>query len=231
MKTSIRSQLPFLALALALVAGCHASAKLPQGADVEGLTPRGDRLATVNPMDVVVLPIENPNELADLPLEQLRADFHELLVTRRYSPLGLEYTDRRVVDAFYTPGDLQEQAVLKVVITGWDTSAWAARSRLLVEADVWLLDARDPRPEAALWGGHVSRRISMAGEAGATTGPKGLYQRAVRRFVEDVLASLPARDPRGRSGGLGPRGGLRGPAARFRDGGPPPPVESSKGRG
>jgi len=191
-----------LTLALTAVlatAACANTNKPPRGYDNESLVT--GRLAEVNPVDVVVLPIENLTERTDLPLEAMRADFHTGLVKRRYSPLGLEYVDARVmvedasvIEAAYEPGALQENAVFQVSILEWDDHLLDSHGRLEVTALVHLLDAQNGSGEA-LWGGTVTRRIDVNLERATSTGGK-LELRATGKFVEDVLASLPPRDPR-----------------------------------
>ena len=184
-----------LTLALTAVlatAACANTNKPPRGYDNESLVT--GRLAEVNPVDVVVLPIENLTERTDLPLEAMRADFHTGLVKRRYSPLGIEYVDARVIEAAYQPGALQENAVFQVSILEWDDHLLESHGRLEVTALVHLLDAENGSGEA-LWGGTVTRKIDVNLERATSTGGK-LELRATGKFVEDVLASLPPRDPR-----------------------------------
>jgi hypothetical protein len=190
------------ALALSLVgltfssalASCGSTHKV-RGADNEGLS--AGRLATVNPLEIVVPRIENQSSVTGLPLDSMRSKFHAGLVKLRYTPLALDYVDRsaNVVDASYRPGELGEQATLRVVLTGWDDSLWKSRSRLVVDADVYLLDAREPELTKALWGGHVTRTIDLSKQAAAIPTSGALLERAVTEFVDGVLASLPARNP------------------------------------
>ncbi len=180
-------------LSSALV-GCGATHKV-RGADNEGLST--GRLASVNPLEIVVPRIENQSSVSGLPLDSMRAKFHAGLVKLRYTPLALDYVDRNanVVDASYRPGELGEQATLRIVLTGWDDSLWKSRSRLVVDADVYLLDAREPELTKALWGGHVTRTIDLSKQTAAVPTAGVLLDRAVTEFVDGVLASLPARNP------------------------------------
>lgn len=182
------------AVAGSAVSGCASSHKV-RGADNEGLST--GRLATVNPLEVVVPPIENQSGRDGLPLDALRTRFHSGLVKLRYTPLALDYVDRNAsaVEASYRPGALGEQASLRVVLTGWDDSLWKSRSRLVVDADVYLLDAREPELSRALWGGHVTRTIDLSRQAAALPTAGAMLDRAVAEFVDGVLASLPARNP------------------------------------
>lgn len=178
----------------AAVSGCASSHKV-RGADNEGLST--GRLAAVNPLEVVVPPIENQSGRDGLPLAALRERFHSGLVKLRYTPLAIDYVDRNAgpVEASYRPGALGEQASLRIVLTGWDDSLWKSRSRLVVDADVYLLDAREPELTRALWGGHVTRTIDLSRQAAALPTAGAMLDRAVTEFVDGVLASLPARNP------------------------------------
>lgn len=182
-----------LAFALAPLAAC-ASTKPPPEAYNEGLEARRD-LAAVNPADVVVLPIENQTGRSGLPLDHMRKQFHEGLVKLRYSPLALDYVDSKVVDATYTPGELREEGIFRVFLTGWDDSNWGTRGRLVIDADVYLLDANRPEVGSALWGGHVQRVMEMGQAREIAATERALMERTIERYVSEVLASLPARDP------------------------------------
>jgi hypothetical protein len=190
-KTTARTLLIALTAVLATTS-CETTNKPPRGYDNEALVT--GRLAQVNPVDVVVLPIDNRTERTDLPLEALRAQFHAGLVKRRYSPLGLEYVDARAVEAAYQPGSLQEQGVFQVSILEWNDRSLETHGRLEVLALVHLLDASGGSGEA-LWGGTVTRKVDVNLERATAPGTR-LPELAASKFVEDVLASLPPRDPR-----------------------------------
>jgi hypothetical protein len=190
---------PALALSLGLCAltafaACKTT-RVPLGAGNDGIST--GRLATVNPLEVVVQRVENQSGVAGVPLDAIRARFHSGLVKARYTPLALEYVDRnaRAVEAGYKPGELGEQATLRVVITGWDDSQWRSRSRLVVDAEVYLLDANEPELTKALWGGHVSRTVDLSRQAAVAPTANDLIDRAVAAFVDGVLDSLPPRNP------------------------------------
>lgn len=152
-------------------------------------------LATVNPLDIVVLPIQNNTGREGLPLAELRQAFHAGLVRQKYSPLSLAYVDSRVVEAAYTPGELQEQAILQIFINNWDDSQWRSMSRLRVQAEVYLLDSRNPDPRQPLWGGKVDRRVDIATAAPGLPNSAAALNHAVEEFTQSVLASLPPRNP------------------------------------
>lgn len=195
--STCRPRRPLLLLAPALVAalaaGCTTAPKLPPGADNPGLVAHD--LKSVNPLDVAVLRVENQTGLEGLPLDSLRQSFHAGLVERHYSPLALDYVDGRATEASYQPGSSDEHAVLKVVLTGWNDRMWKSHARLVIDADVWLLDASKPSTEGALWGGHVSRTMEMGRLRDVTAGDGPLLERTVSDFASEVLASLPARRP------------------------------------
>lgn len=183
-----------LAFVAAFAAACAAPPR-QRGIDNEGLVV--GRLKTVNPLEVVVPPIENHTGKAGLPLGALRTEFQEGLVALRYSPLALDFVDRtaRASEASYRPGTLGEQATLRVVLTGWDTSRWASHASLVVDADVYMLDAAEPDTAKALWGGHATRSIDLSAQRTTFISEAAMLQRAVELAVDGILASLPARDP------------------------------------
>ena len=180
----------FSALIL-FVSSCQDTPKPPRGYDNLGLD--AGTLSEVNPTDFVVLPVENATG-RDVPVDELRVGFHAGLVRLRYSPLALDYVDaNRPVEASYAPGQLSEEAALKVVITGWDDSRWATHSRLIIDAEVHVLDGVTG---ASIWGGHVTRRVDVVKDLPRSALNRTLLSRALDEFVGDVLASLPPRDPR-----------------------------------
>ncbi len=152
-------------------------------------------LTQTNPLDVVVLPIQNNTGREGLPLAELRSAFHAGLVRQKYSPLALDFVDEHAVEAAYTPGKLEEQAILQISINGWDDSQWRSMSRLRVQAEIYLLDARNPDPKQPLWGGKVDRRVELAQDSPGLANQAAFMKRAIEKFTEDVLASLPARNP------------------------------------
>jgi hypothetical protein len=184
----------FLALFVSASAfqGCGPT-RPPKGIDNPDLITGS--LAQANPLDVVVLPIQNNTGRSGLPLEELRRQFHAGLVRQKYSPLSLAFVDERAVEAAYTPGTLEEEAILQVIINGWDDSQVRTMSRLQVQAEVYLLDPKNPDPRQPLWGGKVDRRVDLAPTSTTLSSPKAFMDAAVKQFVEDVLASLPPRNP------------------------------------
>jgi hypothetical protein len=152
-------------------------------------------LSQVNPLDIVVLPIQNNTGRANLPLTQLRQAFHAGMVRQKYSPLSLEFVDARVVEAAYTPGDLKEQAILQIFINKWDDTQWHSLARLHIEAEVYLLDSKQPDQRQPLWGGKVDRFIDLGREMQGLPNPNAAMTRAIQEFTDSVLGSLPARNP------------------------------------
>jgi hypothetical protein len=176
-----------------LLAACSATPP-PRGATQENLAAR--RLSAVQPVEVVVMPIESRVEGANVPVQDLRDEFQRGLVQRRYSPLALEFVDQhRTAEATYNPGTLGEQAVLRVVITGWDASRWRSFATLVIDADVHLLDAASPETSNALWGGHASRKIDLSRQRDTFLSERAMLDRAVAMFVDEVLGTLPPRNP------------------------------------
>lgn len=190
----IPSFLSAAALALLTVSSaCRSTAVLPPGADNPGLA--AGNLRSANPLDVAVLAIENKTGREGLPTAELRERIHAGLVERHYSPLALDYVDRKATEASYRPGASNENAVLKFVLTRWDDALWRSHSKLTIEGEIWLLDAENPSTAQALWGGKVERRMDMARERQVFASEAALMTRTLTDFTEAVLASLPARNP------------------------------------
>ena len=179
-----------LAVALALSA-CNDLPKRP-GSTVE--TVSSARLEKKNPVDVVVAPVENATGRKGVPVAALREAFQDGLVKRRYSPLALEYVDRKVVNAAYRPGLLQEEAVLQVVIEGWDDSLWESRGAITVKARARMLDAEDPAA-GQLWVGSVDHRFDFGSKQDQLISADARLRFACDQIAAEILAALPARNP------------------------------------
>ncbi len=183
-----------LGAAIVLAAGCQSPAMLPAGADNPGLV-TSPRLKQENPLEIVVLPVENQTGRGGLPLEALRKHLHAALVGRGYTPLALDYVDAKTSEAVYRPGSTGEEGLLKLVVTGWNDTYWRTHSRLIIDSELWLLEPKNPTTADALFGGHVQRRLEMGDERKEVVDDAALLDRALSRFATEALASLPARNP------------------------------------
>lgn len=190
---TLSASVGLLVLGLISSSACQSTAVLPPGADNPGLT--SGNLRSTNPLDVAVLNVENTTGREDLPTLELRKLMHQGLVERHYSPLGLEYVDRKTTEASYRPGASNENAILQVVITGWNDINWRTHATLTIDADIWLMDSERPTTSQALWGGHVSRNLDMSRERTVLATEKALMTATLEQFTSSVLASLPARNP------------------------------------
>ena len=177
------------AACIVVVTGCN---QLPpqRGEHVQSVS--SDKLEQKNPVEVVVAPVQNATGDDTVPIVALREAFQAGLVRRRYSPLALEYVDRKVVDATYTPGSLQESAVLLVEIESWDTSHFETRAALLVKARARLVDAENPA-NGELWSGTIDHRFDLEGEREKYTSRDAFVRYACGCVADELLAALPAR--------------------------------------
>ena len=185
-----------LALSAVLVSACETTptARAPRAKpELESFSFDDSDVARANPLDVVVLPIESRVGRSDLPLEDIRTSIARGLVRLRYSPLAFGYVDARTVDAAYTPGELEEQATLKIVITAWDDSLWSSHARIDVKATVDMVDAR--RSGESLWGGPVITTVDLNPRREVFATNDALVNAACEQLADKILASLPARRP------------------------------------
>lgn len=188
--------------ALALLAGCQTQPTL-RGSNVQ-VTQEG-RVAVTNPADIAVAPVERVAAAGSLPEQPLRVAAQHALVKKRYSPLSLKQVDGAMVGlepAAYRPGMLREEAVLELVVHGWNDTLWSTRYTLTVDVEARLVEP-DAAPGVALWGARLSQRFDFTAEAQDATTDEGLMQLACDRILEELLSKLPARDAQ-----PGPRGGL-----------------------
>jgi hypothetical protein len=177
-------------LLAATLASCN---DLPRRRGTAVETASAAKLEQKSPVDIVVAPIENTTGRKDVPLATLREAFEKGLVRRRYSPLATEYVDRRVVNAAYAPGSLQEEAVLQVTIETWDTTLLESRGSLIVKARARMLDAQEPT-NGQLWGGAIDHRFDLQANKEQFSTTQAMMQYACEKVVEEILAALPARN-------------------------------------
>ncbi len=176
------------ACGLALTAGCHTLPE-PPGFHVEVL--HQGTLEEVQPIDIVVLPIIDDSGTGEVPKKELRDAFYTTLPRRRYSPLSLEYVDRRVVEASYNPGMLQEDAALKVMVREWDLSRWTSHARLTVVVEAWMESLEGEK----LWGGRLSKTLNLKQERERHETSYQAFQLACHLIAEELLEVMPARSP------------------------------------
>jgi hypothetical protein len=157
-----------------------------------GIGTRGEgavKIMESAPIDIAVLPVVN-NAGKNVPEKVLRASFQQGLVERRYSPLALEYVDRNISEASYSPGASQEQAVCTIEITRWDTSLWETHNALQVDLVVRIVDAVSG---GELWKGSVDQRFDLGAQIENLPTETQRIQRACDILSAEVLQKLPVR--------------------------------------
>jgi hypothetical protein len=176
---------------LVLAAACRHIPERP-GRHVEVLsTPNAQPLTLV---DIAVMPVENLTGEADLPLEDMRAEFQAGLVRLRYSPLSLAYVDRSLADATYTKGSLREEGIFQVTLHAWDETSLRAHGVVQVDCEARLIDPYLPETEAALWHGHLARPIQLGSDRSIHSIAR-LRKEALVAMVEELLGAVPPRIP------------------------------------
>jgi len=160
-----------------------------------GVVPKTDpQLAEHTPIEIAVLPVVNKTE-GNIPAADLRESFFEALVGRRYSPLALDFVDRHVVDAGYTPGASSEQAVLRVDVERWDTSLWKSHNAILVKLTAHLIGSADAA-RGELWSGEVDKRFDFGSDADQFATDTARMSWVCHQVANAVLSRLPARVPK-----------------------------------
>lgn len=179
----------FAASALLVASGCYSTPPRPSGSTVQ--TSSSPRLEVQSPIDVAIAPLQN-GVGRSVPEAALRRAFQKSLVKRRYSPLALDVVDARVVEAGYTPGSLQEGAVLQAKVERWDTSLWESRGAITATIKVELVDANDPAH--VLWSGSVADRRFDFPEIHSQFNNDGERSQHVCDMVaRELLDALPSR--------------------------------------
>ena len=181
--------------ALALAAALVACNELPKQRGQKVATTSNAALEKKNPIDVVVAPVVDASTIksrTEVPLADLREAFQKGLVRRRYSPLALDYVDKKVVEAAYPIGALKEEAVLQVTIESWDATLLDTRGALITRVRARLLDAVDPG-RAQLWQGTIDHRFDFEGQRDKFNSRAAFTDYICDRIAEEVLAALPPR--------------------------------------
>ena len=151
------------------------------------------RVQKESPIEVAVAPIINASG-ANVPMNDLRSSFTKELVVRRYSPLSIEYVDRKVVDASYTPGSAQESATLRITVERWDTSLWSTHGAITARMTASLIDARSG--SEVLWSATADQRYDFMQQNAQLTTESSRIRMACDEIAADLLARLPARTAR-----------------------------------
>lgn len=152
-----------------------------------------ERVQTQSPIEVAVAPVVNASG-ASLPSSELRSSFQTELVDRRYSPLALDFVDRKVVDAAYTPGAAQENATLLITVEKWDTSLWSTHGAITTRMTASLLDAKGAGE--VLWSATTDQRYDFLQQNEHLSTEGARVKNACDAIAADLLARLPARTPR-----------------------------------
>jgi len=188
---------PFLLLALGastlFATGCQTQPRIA-GARVK-VQPEG-RLASVNPSDIAIAPVEVVAPSAAIPTEALRRSAGGFLPRKRYSPLRLENVDNAMVGtepASYRAGALREDAVLELTVHAWDASLWGVRRTLTVDVEARFVEP-GRASGAPLWTGRLSQRFDFTGLERGASDDGTLLQLACDQIMAELLAPLPARD-------------------------------------
>jgi hypothetical protein len=197
--TIVRST-PLLLLA-AMLASCQV-ARPPGPISTMKTAPE---LATLNPADIAVLPVEDAVPGAPLKTltRHMEQRLHQGLIERRYSPISLSKV-HAVIDAESTggaspslaklKGKFLEQALLVTKVTQWDERAMFSDGRVRVAAEVKLLDSGTL---ANLWSGSYELEVKLTGSTSAGQDPMELREEVINRFVPRLLEELPERRPTG----------------------------------
>ncbi len=178
-----------LALFLGLTLGCRQLPK-ERGARVQVISSSG--LAELNPNDVVVEPVQNTMEEGSIPADNIRLAFYSALPRRGYVPLALDFVDRAVVDASYSPSMLREDAVLQILVHDWNEALWNVRTVLVVDLEARMLDSSQPGAPV-VWSGRLSGRYDFARDERQFASDQALLQHACDQLAMEILSAMPAR--------------------------------------
>jgi len=176
-------------VALLLAVGACYQLPKAKGYDVQV---HSGALADKNPRDVAIAPVLFVHEDTRAPEEALRRAFQKGLVLRRYSALALEQVDENLVEASYTPGRVNEDAVLEILVYSWNEREWDSRALLIVDLEARLIDPAGTSLDP-LWAGRLEKRFQFTRQAETTPSGRTRMQRACDAIATEILSVLPPR--------------------------------------
>lgn len=155
-----------------------------------------------DPIDIFVAAIEDGTTERAVPVEEVRLNLYQGLVSKLYSPLALDYADAALAEldaaqpdeATLRIGPQDADAVLMVRVSGWDTRLLETKGLIDAEADLRLIDQRDGALEQRL-GWHVTRRFKLDSGLLKEATPQELQQYGARALALELLDLIPLRDP------------------------------------
>jgi hypothetical protein len=101
-----------------------------------------------------------------LPIDLLRRELQSELVALRYSPLSLDFVEQDRGAGELPAGRARRAGRAADVHHRMGRHALGHATRaLIIDADIYLLDAAAPQTDRALWGGHVTRTLEMGARA------------------------------------------------------------------
>jgi hypothetical protein len=189
-RPQIKALFPLIVLPLFL--SCESTGGQPQEPAITVYDHPG--LLQISPADVVIPPVQDLSEWGMAPATDLRNAFQQGLVSRRYSPLALDYVDAHLAEAGFVAGSLREEAILQIQVWDWDMSIWDQHSIITVDVEARLLNSNNPDGEA-LWGARFARRINLSRERHQSPTRALVQRRAAQHVASEILANLPARNP------------------------------------
>ena len=164
-------------------------------------------LATRNPADIAVLPIEDgtPDKKVAPLLEYMRRELTRALVGRQYSPLSVDIVDaalsgisRQAGETILTPGYLkrvagkaQEDGTMAVRIDRWDESTLMSDKRVKFQIQA-ALTAKDGE---LLWNGTLAGEVKAGGAGTAPLDREGMAKSCALLAMNELALHLDRRKP------------------------------------
>jgi hypothetical protein len=179
-----------LAVSLLVLSSCES---VPHHRGVAVHSTEGDLVVQEAPIEIAVAPVVNASG-ASLPAAALRDAFQKELVDRRYSPLALDYVDRKVVEAAYTPGASDEQATLVITVEKWDASLWTTHGAITAKVVAQLIDATGGGK--VLWSATADQRFDFPALREHLSTETARMKFACDEIAAELLAKLPPRTAR-----------------------------------
>eukprot|EP00904_Undaria_pinnatifida_P001907 jgi/Undpi1/11717/HiC_scaffold_37.g14012.m1 len=162
------------------------------------------RLAAVNPIDIAVLPVHDNSvsKSATWLLADMREAAEFALPGRRYSPLGSQYVDARLVvgtveASLRQPssiaalcGRFEEDAILAIMVNRWDDRDVMRTARVKFDLEAALIGGEDRQ---TLWSGRLEGSIKAGGDGPAPLDRQERSRDVAKRAVDALIDLIDER--------------------------------------
>jgi len=168
------------------------------------VSPPNPLLNAERPVDIAVLPIHDNSmrQSASWLVEDMREAAERALPEQRYTPLGTQWVDQRLVSApvpaslrqpsaiAQLRGRFEEDAILAIMVNQWDESDLMRSARVHFDLEAALIGGDGGQ---TLWSGRVQGSIKAGADGPAPLDRRERARDVARRAIEELIRNIPPR--------------------------------------